>query len=36
MGHELCDRLYVTEVEGEFAADVFHPPIDQNLFRPVE
>ena len=31
-----CDKLYITEVLAEFPADVFFPPVDTSVFRPVE
>ena len=34
MRHEMCDRLYVTQLDAEFPADVYHPHIDHSLFTP--
>lgn len=30
-----CEKLYITEVLAEFPADVFFPPVDTTVFRPV-
>ena len=36
MEHPQCGRLYVTEIDAEFPADTFYPPIDKTIFKPVE
>ena len=32
----LCDKLYITEVLGEFACDTFFPPVDTTVYKPVD
>ena len=29
----LCERLYITEIEGEFEGDVFFPDFDESLYK---
>ena len=36
MSSPLCDKLYITEVLGEFACDTFFPPVDTTVYKPVE
>jgi hypothetical protein len=35
MRHEMCDRLYVTVLDGVFPADIYHPHIDHTLFTSI-
>jgi dihydrofolate reductase/thymidylate synthase len=35
MIHPLCQKLYVTQVQGEYGCDAFFPPISSQQFSPV-
>ena len=36
MSSPLCDKLYITEVLGEFPCDTFFPPVDTTVYKPVD
>lgn len=33
--HELCTKLYLTEIDGEYECDTFFPEFDKNIFKKV-
>ena len=33
MASEMCEKLYITEVDAEFPADAYFPPLDTSVYK---